>query len=263
MNLSIANLAIPCKRAVTHQTPTYTLNSTSATTQLVNANMTGITPITQGGQVIRYHPRAYEGKPPDAPSMAEYLCYADVYTNNNSSLSIRTKDITKGRLLYYTYVRDTIDSYNVYGIRCDRPDGTSFDINPGYYLGTGLYCVGVSFWCFRCGGTQYVEGQGLAPSTKETRTLDGLDLEVALAPGLLDITVKIDVYNRSRDEVTERLVDSIDSDSYMGRGGLYTYYLCGGVDYKNKYTAQIDPSGHWYTETKNTKENIDLSISWT
>jgi hypothetical protein len=63
--------------------------------------------------------------------------------------------------------------------------------------------------------------------------------------------------------VGSQIVDSIDSNSYMGRGGLYAYRLCVGADYKDKNAAAIDPSGKWYTENITRRTDIDVQYDWT
>lgn len=267
MDLTIDKLAIPRKQSITRQTATYAQTYTSDTHPVINGYVTLETPLTPTN-VVRYYPRIYEGKPPDAPSMSEYLCYAEVYAST-ASRNTRMADLTKGRLLYSTEVTSTVDNINVLKIRCEKPDGTSFLINPGYYLGSGLYCVGIHFkdfyWYPYSGDARlYNENDGIAPARREVRTSDNVNFEVAIAPTTFKFSVEIDVYNASRHEMVDsRVVNNLDYDSYMGRGGLYNYWVCIGADYKDKNAAALDPSGRWYTEDKVIKTDIDINATFT
>lgn len=257
MELSIKNLAIPRKQPTTTKTASCTWDDTTDTFERMSAALPDVGNIT-------YYPRLYKGTHPS--SGGNWLCYAYVYTNGSDDT-----DTTKGLLTYHVIETDQIvDGYTVLKMRCDKPDGTSFIINPGYYLGSGLYCVGITFMYFRYvprgGGSRviYDDSTGFKPKTRSTKTSDYENFECALPTAVFDITVQIDVYNASRHEMIDpRIVNSIDSDSYMGRGGLYVYRLCCGADYKDKNAAAIDPSGEWYTENITRRTDIDVQYDWT
>jgi len=268
MELSIAKLAIPRKQAVIRKTPTYTRSYTQTTKQVISGDMTLLTPVTPS-QNIKYYPRLYTGAPPDAPPVShDFLCYAEVYTNRSSTQNTRIADLTKGRLVYYNEIVDTIGGENVYKIRCEKPDGSSFLIDPGYRLRQGYYCVGISFKEFKyadyMGSAQSLDPTaGFAPPHRETRTNDDINFEVALTTGTFTFSAEIEVYDASQQRIVDtRVITNLDGDSYMGTGGLTSFWVCAGVDYKDKTAAQIDPSGHWYTIEKNIKTDIDLSVSW-
>ena len=258
MELNIKNLAIPRKQSVIAKTASCIWDDTIDSYERMSAALPDVGNIT-------YYPRLYKGNPPDVP-LGDYLCYAYVYTNGSDD-----GDTTKGLLSYTVIETDQIvDGYTVLKIRCDKPDGTSFIINPGYYLSSGRYCVGISFQYFRYvprgGGSRviYDDSTGFRPKTRETRTADYENFECALPTAIFDITVEIDVYSAvSHEMVGSQIVDSIDSDSYMGRGGLYAYRLCVGADYKDKNAALIDPSGKWYTEDITRRTDIDVRYDWT
>lgn len=270
MTLTIQNLAIPRKQPVTRKTATYTRGYTPETYHIISGNMTLTNPLTPSDPTIKYYPRIYEGKPPDALPSENYLCYAEVYANRSSTQDTRIADLTKGRLLYKVAPSgQTIDSYDRLVIECARPDGTTFTINPGAGLSSGLYCVGIRFMNFQWQdytGSVHTLGsaEGIAPRTRETRTTDNITFEVALAPEMFRITVEIDVYSASRQEIVrQETVANLDNYSSYGRGGLYYYWVCAGVNYKDKNAAQLDPSGEWYTEDKSIKTDIDVQVSWT
>lgn len=258
MELSIKNLAIPRKQPTTTKTASCTWDDTTDTFERMSAALPDV------GN-IAYYPRFYSGNPPNIP-LGNDLCHAYVYTNGSDD-----SDTTKGLLRYIPIDTDQIiDGYVVKKISCYKPDGTSFVINPGYYLGSGLYCVGIGFQWFRYvprgGGSRviYDESYGFKPTTRRTKTSDYENFECALPVATFDITVQIDVYNATRHEmVGSQIIDSIDSDSYMGRGGLYVYQLCCGADYKDKNAALIDPSGKWYTEDITRRTDIDVQYDWT
>lgn len=258
MELSIKNLAIPRKQPVITKTASCTWDDTTDTFERMSAALPDVGNIT-------YYPRLYAGHPPDVP-LGDHLCYAYVYTDGSDD-----SDTTKGLLTYHAIdTGQIVDGYTVLKIRCYKPDGTSFIIDPGYYLSSGLYCVGITFQYFRYvprgGGSRviYDESYGFKPQTRRTKTADYENFECALPAGVFDITVQIDVYNASRHEMeSPRIVNSIDSDSYMGRGGLYNYRLCVGADYKDKNAALIDPSGKWYTESITRRTDIDVQYDWT
>lgn len=257
MELSIKNLAIPRKQPVITKTASCTWDDTTDTFERMSASLPDVGNIT-------YYPRLYKGTHPS--SGGNWLCYAYVYTNGSDD-----DDTTKGLISYNVIETDQIvDGYTVLKIRCDKPDGTYFIINPGYYLGSGLYCVGITFMYFRYaprgGGSRviYDDSTGFKPQTRRTKTSDYENFECALPTAVFDITVQIDVYNASRHEMADPcIVNGIDSDSYMGRGGLYAYRLCCGADYKDKNAAAIDPSGKWYTENITRRTDIDVQYDWT
>lgn len=200
--------------------------------------------------------------------MSPIICYAEVYTNTSSTQSTRIGDLTKGRIAYSTEAVGTVDNVDILKIRCDLPNGSSFMINPGYYLGSGLYCVGIEFLKFQYmaydNTTKDLDlTRGLAPKVRETRTVDNTNFEVAIFPGTFKFSVKMTTYWQPEHRIyDERIVDNLDYDSVYGRGGLNTYYVCAGVDYKDKNAAALDPSGLWYTEDEVKKTDIDLSVSW-
>lgn len=257
MELSIKNLAIPRKQPVITKAASCTWDDTTDTFERMSAALPDVGNIT-------YYPRLYKGTHPSAGG--NWLCYAYVYTNGSDD-----SDTTKGLLTYHVIETDQIvDGYTVLKMRCDKPDGTSFVIDPGYRLVSGLYCVGITFQYFRYvprgGGSRviYDESTGFKPATRRTKTSDYENFECALPTAVFDITVQIDVYNATRHEMeSPRIVNSIDSDSYMGRGGLYDYRLCVGADYKDKNAAAIDPSGKWYTENITRRTDIDVQYDWT
>lgn len=268
MGLTIAKLAIPRKQAVIYKTPTYTRSYTQTTKQVISGDMTLLTPVTPS-QNIKYYPRLYTGAPPDAPPVSHsFLCYAEVYTNRSSTQNTRIADLTKGRLLYYNEIVDTIGGQDIYKIRCEKPDGTSFLIDPGYRLIRGYYCAGIRFREFNyvdyIGNAQSLDlTAGFAPQHRETRTNDDANFEVALTSGTFTFSVEIEVYDVSQQRIVDtRVITNLDGDTYMGTGGLTSYWVCAGVDYKDKNAAQIDPSGQWYTEDKIIKTDIDVSVSW-
>lgn len=257
MELSIKNLAIPRKQPVVTKAASCTWDDTTDTYERMSAALPDVGNIT-------YYPRLYKGTHPS--SGGNWLCYAYVYMNGSDD-----DDTTKGLVSYNVIETDQIvDGYTVLKIRCDKPDGTYFIIDPGYYLGSGLYCVGITFMYFRYvprgGGSRviYDDSTGFKPTTRRTKTSDYENFECALPTAVFDITVQIDVYNATSHEmVAPRIVNSIDSDSYMGRGGLYNYRLCVGADYKDKNAALIDPSGKWYTEDIIRRTDIDVQYDWT
>lgn len=256
MELSIKNLAIPRKQPVITKTASCAWDDTTDTFERMSAALPDVGNIT-------YYPRLYRGTHPSAGG--NWLCYAHVYTNSSDD------DTTKGLLTYHVIETDQIvDGYTVLKMRCDKPDGTSFIIDPGYYLSSWLWCVGISFQYFRYvprdGGSRviYDESNGFKPQTRRTKTSDYENFECALSAGVFDISVQIDVYNASSHEMEgSRIIDGIDSNSYIGRGGLYSYRLCCGAAYKDKNAAAIDPSGEWYTENITRRTDIDVQYNWT
>lgn len=261
MALTVQKLAIPRKQNTVMETASYTRGYTPEIYHVISGNMTIHTPLDPQTPIIKYFPRVYIG--------ATYL-KAFVYTNQSSTQDVRIADLTKGVLLYQAVPNgETVDGIDVMRIRCDKPDGTSFMLNPGYYLGSGLYCVGISFLDYQyvdCDRnvTTVVETAGIAPRNRETRTDDNINFEVAITPATFRFSVEIEIYNAStHDYEPRRIVNDLENDSYMGRGGLYSFYTCAGVDYKAESAAEQNPSGQWYTENKTIKTDIGVQVSWT
>lgn len=267
MELSIAKLAVPRKQAITHKTADYTINQTAIQYSRVSGDMSLVTPTPPSG--IGYYPRIYgNASPPSGWYAAGTFAYAEVYASTNAY------DAKKARICY---AREQVynEGLQLYEtrihcyIRDDDGNESSFWINPGYYLPTGQICNNVYFWSWRYkpwnqAGKSDLSNptSGMAPWRRITRINDNGNLELAIAAGTFDMTVKIGVYNYSTGEQLEdREVSGIDSDSRMGRGGLYTYQVCAGDTYKDQSAAALDPSGQWHIDNI-TRYEQDISVSW-
>ena len=273
MELSIQNLAKPRKQQVTRKTASYASQDTSHSRTRINGNLTIVPPVTPS-TVIQYYARLYEGAPPSGFDPGGTMAYAEIYTNNNSGIAVRGASVAKGRICY-TVESDggTAGTYNTVKIHCRVYDNDTmttikdFWINPAYYLIRGHYCVGIRFKYWRCDNADgstiiYNDGDTYAPKRRETRSNGFNVYECAAATGGFSMTIEVDDYNLARDEITVTTRNGVDSDSSMGTGGLTSYAVCIGVDYKDKNAAAQDPSGHWLMDNI-VRKTQNLSVSWT
>lgn len=272
MELSIQNLAKPRKQQVTRKTASYTSQDTSHSLTRINGNLTIVPPVTPS-MVVQYYARLYEGAPPSGYTPAGTFAYAEIYTNNNSNIAVRGASVAKGRICYIVEpdggTAGTYNTVKIHGIVYDNDTMTTikdFWINPAYYLLRGHYCVGIRFKYWRCDNADgstiiYNDGDTYAPKRRETRSNGFNVYECAAATGAFSMTIEVDDYDLARDEIDVTTRNGVDSDSSMGYGGLTSYAVCIGVDYKDKNAAAQDPSGHWLMDSIDRKTQ-NLYVSW-
>ena len=228
--LSIAKLAIPRKANVMKQTASYVDTETAYTVEQVSTSQTTV--ISDIG-----------------------TWYATVYTNNSSNTITRVSDISTGIITYSVVDVDTIDNYVIKRIKCTKPDGTTFMIDPGYALGIDNYVVDISFdswWCRPALSTSHIQFSGTIsyPYSREIRTNDGINFGIALPTDMIGFKVQYLTYYAPTRTLSDwklsRVLDSM-ATTQAGTGGLTAYRVCAGT---------------WNTNTISPKEQ-DISITWT
>ena len=226
--LSIAKLAIPRKANVRTKTASFVDTEAAYTVEQVSASQTTVTPDISGWSVA-------------------------VYTNNSSDTIARVSNISTGTIAYSVIDVDTIDSYSVKRIECTKPNGSTFQINPGYSLSSGNYVVDIRFnsWWYRPNSsTSHVQFNSSItyPYSREIRTNDGINFGIALPLDIIGFKVDYLVYYAPTKTSTWRLSSVLDSNvtSQAGTGGLTAYRVSAGA---------------WDTNTISPKKQ-DISISW-
>lgn len=227
--LSVAKLAIPRKANVRTKTASFVDTETAYTVEQVSASQTSVTPDISGWS-------------------------ATVYTNNSSDTVTRVSNISTGTITYSVIDIDTIDSYSVKRIECTKPDGSTFQINPGYSLGSDNYVIDIRFdswWCRPALSASHVQFSGAIsyPYSREIRTNDGINFGIALPTDMIGFKVQYRTYYAPTrtlfDWQLSRVLDS-NATTQAGTGGLTAYRV---------------RAGSWDTNIIYPKKQ-DISISW-
>lgn len=210
--LSIAKLAIPRKQNIVRKNAVYTSADTTNSLQRPSTQQQSVSINFSGWGVI-------------------------VFKNSPNDFITRMRDMDKGTISYSVVDTGTaIGGYNEKVIQGRKPDGTYFYIDPGFFLGSGLYVVDIVFdkWFYRPSlYGAYVEASGgvTLPYLREMRT-DDIDHEIALPKGFLAFTVKYLVYNAVNERIEDDYREShlLDTTSYSaaGTGGLTDYMAYAG-----------------------------------
>lgn len=270
MRLTIENLAIPRKRPTRIQNALYTWHETANPVSRINPAM----PIDSAQSGALYYPRLYSGSPPAGYSVPNTIAYAEIYTNTDSTEERRTHSVAKGRICYAVEATGAqVDGRDVLAMHAyvyDNDTATvirDFSINPGYYLSSTRKIIEIKFKHWRYKDYTDVRqilgtNEAITLRGRQTRTDSFTNYECACPSGTFDLTVHVKTFNTYNGDYEEQDIDGIDSNSYIGTGGLTRYQLCVGADFKTAAQAAVDPSGHWLMDTVNLGGNITPTVSW-